>query len=1015
MKTLKTLRTHRIFALTVAVLVAVVALGLWGLISVSYADGGPAPYTLSEAGYLDFSYGPDVAEDHTSSRPESKLWWNDGYWWGSMWNDELDEFHIYRLNWGTQTWQDTGVPLDDRPDSRADVLWDGTNNKLYVASHFQQDNPSQVNSESNWGRLYRFTYDEAVESYTLDSGFPVTINKDKTNTLVIDKDSAGRLWTTYVSRRPQQGIYEHQVYVNATTGPSADDSWLDPFPLATLFPKAYVDVDDISTIVAFDDKVGVMWTNQLSGTLHMALHDAGGDLTTGWVTETVPISGTIDNHVSVKAHSSGALFAAIKTEALITETGKPLVGMVARSASGDYSFHEYSAAEHNDTRPILLIDEESNHVYIFVTGKPDGSFICYKAATITTPLSNMAFTPGDCGTEFISDGEVTYESIDSATTAKHSVDATSGLAVLATNDITGTWVYVHNVIGDPPPVLTNRSPAPGQADVPLDTLVMATFSHQMNETTLNDTTFTLEDASGSVGGSVGYESGSQTATFTPTAPLNAYTEYTATVTQDAKDLSGRSLYGGAPEVWSFTTVSPTVSFAKATYSVLEDAGLATVTVTLNAPSSISATVDFATSDGSATTVDNDYTATSGTLTFDPGEVSKSFTVPILDDGADELNETVALTLSNAVNASLGTSESVLTIVDDEGDPTVQFDPSSISVGEGAGSAEVKVTLSHSSVATVTVNYASSDSTATAGEDYSAVSGALEFAPGDTEETFSISIGQDALDEEDETLTLTLSGAVNAILGAPDHTATLTIVDDDAPPKVAFSSASYSEDENAGVATIEVSLSAESGRQVSVDYATSIGTATPGSDYTPASGTLTFNAGETTQTFTVPLLNNDLNEPSETVQLALSNPNKATLGTPSNATLTINDDDPMPTVTFDAASYVVDEDAGTATITVILSGPSGQTTAVDYATGDGTATVADGDYAAASGTLEFDVGDTSASFTVSIGDDDKSEPDETITLTLSNPDDLTLGTPSSVTLTIVDDDGFSLYLPVIAKP
>jgi uncharacterized repeat protein (TIGR01451 family) len=108
--------------------------------------------------------------------------------------------------------------------------------------------------------------------------------------------------------------------------------------------------------------------------------------------------------------------------------------------------------------------------------------------------------------------------------------------------------------------------------------------------------------------------------------------------------------------------------------------------------------------------------------------------------------------------------------------------------------------------------------------------------------------------------------------------------------VQFSSPAYSVGEAAGTATITVTLSAPSGRVVTVDYATGDGTAVAPGDYTATSGTLTFAVGQTSRTFTVTVVNDTLNEGNETVALTLSNPGNASLGVPNAATLTIVDDD-----------------------------------------------------------------------------------------------------------------------------
>jgi hypothetical protein len=81
-------------------------------------------------GYRDLSYGTTATTTPTGEKPESKLWWNDGFWWGSLCSSTDSSYHIFRLDLATQIWVDTGTQLDQRPSSKADTLWDGQ--KLYV-------------------------------------------------------------------------------------------------------------------------------------------------------------------------------------------------------------------------------------------------------------------------------------------------------------------------------------------------------------------------------------------------------------------------------------------------------------------------------------------------------------------------------------------------------------------------------------------------------------------------------------------------------------------------------------------------------------------------------------------------------------------------------------------------------------------------------------------------------------------------------------------------------------------
>lgn len=227
-----------------------------------------------------------------------------------------------------------------------------------------------------------------------------------------------------------------------------------------------------------------------------------------------------------------------------------------------------------------------------------------------------------------------------------------------------------------------------------------------------------------------------------------------------------------------------------------------------------------------------------------------------------------------------------------------------------------------------------------------------------------------------------------------------------PGVLQFGAAGYTVSENAGSATITVSRTGGSDGSVSVNYATSNGSATAGSDYTSTSGTLTFAAGQTSATFAIPIVNDTTVEGDEFVNISLSNPTGgATLGSQLAATLTIISDDVLQpgVLQFSASSYTVNENAGTATITVTRTGGSDGSVGVNYATSNGTAT-AGSDYTASSGTVTFANGETSKTFSIPILDDTTVENAETVTLTLSNPTPgATLGNPATATLTINSED------------
>jgi Calx-beta domain len=201
---------------------------------------------------------------------------------------------------------------------------------------------------------------------------------------------------------------------------------------------------------------------------------------------------------------------------------------------------------------------------------------------------------------------------------------------------------------------------------------------------------------------------------------------------------------------------------------------AVFTVLLSASSADPVSVDYATADGSANAPD-DYAASSGTLTFAPGELSKQVTVTVAGDTLDEPHETYTLNLSNPFDATIADGRGAGTILDN--DPQVAISVDDVTRAESNGPASFTVSLSKASGKVVTVAYATSDGSAVSPDDYAARNGTLVFLAGDTSKTVSVPLNDDLVEEPDETFTLGLSGSVNASLA--DAQGVGTIVDDDA--------------------------------------------------------------------------------------------------------------------------------------------------------------------------------------------------------------------------------------------
>ena len=328
-----------------------------------------------------------------------------------------------------------------------------------------------------------------------------------------------------------------------------------------------------------------------------------------------------------------------------------------------------------------------------------------------------------------------------------------------------------------------------------------------------------------------------------------------------------------------------------------------------------------------------------------------------------------------------------------------------------GTMSISVLLTGPSAGTVTMDYATAAGSATAGSDYTTTTGSLTFTSGQTSKNVSVPITSDAIDEDDETFTLSVANVAGA--GVTAGTGIGTIVDDDAEPDLSIANASVTEgNSGAATASFAVTLSAASGREITVDYTTADGTAVAGSDYTTTSGTLTFAAGETSTSVDVPVTGDTLYEGNQTFAVSLSSPSNAGIAD-ADAVGTITDDDPKPSFSIDDVS-VVEGNAGTATatFTVSMSNPSAAGASVQWATSDGSA-LAGSDYEAGGATLTFSAGDVSQTVHVTIDGDTVDESDETFGVTLSTPTGATIA-DASATGTITDDDKTPTALTLKAK-
>lgn len=345
---------------------------------------------------------------------------------------------------------------------------------------------------------------------------------------------------------------------------------------------------------------------------------------------------------------------------------------------------------------------------------------------------------------------------------------------------------------------------------------------------------------------------------------------------------------------------------------------------------------------------------------------------------------------------------------------LQFEVSNHFVFEGDSTSEVKVARTGNPTSAVSVNFATSNGTATAGSDFTATSGTLNFAAGEMSKIISIPIlNDDTFENGNETFTLTLSSPTGAAILTTPSVATITISDNEFSPVGFIPASTRILEGNSGTTNlvVNVGLTNPSVQTVTVDFTTANGTATAGNDYVTSSGTVTVPAGSSSATITVPITGDAAVEPNETLFITLSNATNVNFISNSGLTVTIDNDDATFQLSNSAAN--VQESAGSTTVTVTRVGDTSRVATAQFATTDTAGlqncTLANAkasercDYATTVGRLQFEVGESVKTFIIPIVNDALVEGNETFTVNLTTAGGATLATPNTATITIIDND------------
>lgn len=459
------------------------------------------------------------------------------------------------------------------------------------------------------------------------------------------------------------------------------------------------------------------------------------------------------------------------------------------------------------------------------------------------------------------------------------------------------------------------------------------------------------------------------------------------------------------------SAAPAIQFQSTNSFGTEAAAQVSVVVTQSEVSASSVMVDYSVAGGTAAGGDVDYSLAAGTATIEAGNLATSIFITVTNDLLDEDHETIVITLSNPVNGTMGSATShVYTITDDDAMPSLSLSDASVTEGDtDTTQAFVTITLSEPSGRTITFLTPASNNTAvpkigSGVGDFLPTNRLVSMPPGLTSTQMFVTVYGDTQDETDETLFVRINSATSGPMHASiaDGEAVVTILDDDPFPVLSITNTSVTEG-NSGTTTTAfiVTISTNSGQNVSFDFVTSNGTATAGADYTATSGTFIITAGTNSVAIPVTVFGDLLHETDlDWFSLNIANVSNATPATNSLRS-NILDDDAAPVVSINNAS-VPEGDSGVTQMifTVSLSTNNGLPAVIGLFTSNGTANASD--YQPTNYTLTMPAGVLATTVVVEVFGDTSEELDKTFYINIVSATNVTVG-DSEGSGTILDDD------------
>jgi hypothetical protein len=452
-------------------------------LAVLLAAGTVFASTPVTIGYRDQAYGGGVFRP-SSDKPQSKLWYTDGSWFAGMFLYQTSptpksENRIYRLNEATHSWTLTSAVVDTRDNSHADFLWDETGQTLYAVSVPPMPATTPAVAVDDGVRVFKYSYNAATNVYTAAAGFPKLIagtasvpnvSRGGSPTATIALDSTGDLWAVWLNN---DEVHYSKSDDGGVTWPAG--AQLPPQAGNSVVADSQDDLNDSAAVIAFGvgtpNTIGIAWSDQdllpapTDNGFYFATINAGDDPTLGvnWTKTKLPTlvstNETADGHINIKTTSDGSVYMVGKTGTdtaqCNTNKDKVLTEFFDRTPGGTWSVHLLGTVGDCNTRPQLVISEQLDTAYVFLSSPNGGGIVYRKTAPLSGPeafkfrgAADQTLQPG---TPFIKSATETL--IDDPSLTKQVVTSVTGIVVIGDNLIRGgtpnAKYYLHNEMALP--------------------------------------------------------------------------------------------------------------------------------------------------------------------------------------------------------------------------------------------------------------------------------------------------------------------------------------------------------------------------------------------------------------------------------------------------------------------------------------------------------------------------------------------------------------------------------------